>query len=186
MILTDREIKSSIATGLISITPAPLETAYSSTSVDLTLGSTLRLYKPQADGLETAIDPARANFNVNKLIESLTDRYEIDDKTGFVLDGKSLVLAWTREGVELHQHGRVAARVEGKSSLARLELAIHVTAPTIHSGFKASSIQIEIINHGPLPIKLRTGMPICQLIFELTHGMPDKAYAGQFLGQTPA
>ena len=116
---------------------------------------------------------------------TLTDRHDIDEKTGYVLEGKSLVLGWTREGVELHQHGRVAARVEGKSSLARLGLAIHVTAPTIHSGFKASSIQLEIINHGPLPIKLRTGMPICQLIFELTLGMPDKAYAGQFLGQSP-
>jgi dCTP deaminase len=33
---------------------------------------------------------------------------------------------------------RLAARVEGKSSLARLGLGVHVTAPTIHAGFGAS------------------------------------------------
>ena len=77
---------------------------------------------------------------------------------------------------------RLAARVEGKSSLARLGLGVHVTAPTIHAGF-VGTIQLEIINHGPMHIKLRAGMPICQLIFETTKGMPETAYKGQFSGQ---
>jgi dCTP deaminase len=75
--------------------------------------------------------------------------------------------------------------VEGKSSLARLGLAIHVTAPTIHGGF-SGNIQLEVINYGPLPIKLRPGMKICQLIFEQTLGVPEKLYQGQFKGQAPA
>jgi deoxycytidine triphosphate deaminase len=37
MILTDREIKASLANGLIIIDPVPADDAYDSTTVDLTL-----------------------------------------------------------------------------------------------------------------------------------------------------
>lgn len=185
MILTDREIKNSLAGGLIDITPLPAPEAYSSTSVDLTLGPLIRVFKEQTVGLMAAIDPTVPGYSVVKLIERETQPYDLS-RDGYVLPGRTLVLGWTREAVALHERGRVAARVEGKSSLARIGLAVHVTAPTIHAGFKAPSIQLEIVNHGPLPIRLSEGMPICQLIFEQTLGMPDKAYRGQFLGQTPA
>jgi dCTP deaminase len=78
---------------------------------------------------------------------------------------------------------KIAARVEGKSSLSRLGIAVHLTAPTIHAGFKGQ-IQLEIVNHGAYPILLRSGMRICQLIFEMTSGTPDAAYSSQFQGQT--
>lgn len=184
MILTDREIKNSLASGLIEIEPLPAADAYSSTSVDLTLGPVLRVFKQQTHGIDAAIDPTIQGFNVVRLIESLTDRIDVD-QSGFVVPGRTLVLGWTRERLALNEHGRVAARIEGKSSLARIGLAVHVTAPTIHAGFKAPSIQLEIVNHGPLPIRLKPGMPVCQLIFEQTLGMPDRAYEGQFSGQTP-
>jgi dCTP deaminase len=101
---------------------------------------------------------------------------------GWDLEPGPLVLGWTRERVKLPTAGRLAARVEGKSGLARIGLGIHVTAPVIHSGFEGT-IQLEIINHGPMPIRLRPGLPICQLVFEVTLGTPDKGYEGQFLGQ---
>ena len=85
------------------------------------------------------------------------------------------ILGRTKEVVKLPPTSRVAARVEGKSSLARLGLIVHFTAPTIHSGFN-NSIRLEIMNHGPLPVRLRAGMRICQLIFELTFGTPEKAF----------
>jgi dCTP deaminase len=95
------------------------------------------------------------------------------------------VLGWTEETVELPTHARLAARVEGKSSLARLGIGIHVTAPTIHAGFKGP-IQLEFCNHGNLRIKVIPGMPVCQLIFEQTLGTPEKGYKGQFFGQSQA
>jgi dCTP deaminase len=94
-----------------------------------------------------------------------------------------LVLGWTREYVDLKTDARLAGRVEGKSSLARLGLGVHITAPTIHSGFKGR-IRLEIINHGDVPIRLRSGMRICQLILETTLGTPERGYRGQFLGQS--
>ncbi len=84
--------------------------------------------------------------------------------------------------MELPIQSRIAARVEGKSSLARLGLGIHVTAPTIHAGFKGE-IQLEIAHHGTIPVRLTVGMKVCQLIFEMSLGTPEKGYQGQFQGQ---
>jgi dCTP deaminase len=76
-----------------------------------------------------------------------------------------------------------AARVEGKSSLARLGLGVHITAPTIHAGFDGQ-IRLELVNHGHFPITIKSGMRVCQLIFEQTLGTPERGYKGQFSGQT--
>src|SRR5713101_2113135 len=96
---------------------------------------------------------------------------------------EKFMLGYTREIIQLPHHSRIAARVEGKSSLARLGIGIHVTAPTIHAGFKGR-IQLEICNHGTLKVKLTAGMRVCRLIFEQTLGTPDKGYRGQFYKQT--
>ena len=184
MILTDREIKNSLAAGLIEIEPRPADESYASTSVDLRLGSVLRIVKDRTIGVESAIDPTTPGYNVVKSIERETTKQLLQK---MVLLLKAVSLSWVGRTSQSHylKKDDWLLGVEGKSSLARIGLAVHVTAPTIHSGFRAPSIQLEIINHGPLPIKLRNNMPICQLIFEKTLGMPDKAYQGQFLGQTP-
>jgi dCTP deaminase len=72
--------------------------------------------------------------------------------------------------------------VEGKSSLARIGLGVHVTAPTIHAGFEGL-ITLEIKNHGTAAIRLRPGMPICQLIFESVFGTPSVVLEGIFQNQ---
>ncbi|MCI0641675.1 MAG: hypothetical protein L0Y72_25980 [Gemmataceae bacterium] len=84
----------------------------------------------------------------------------------------------------------MAACVEGKSSLAKLGLGIHVTAPTIHAGFGEANpdgipLQLEIWNVGPLAIELQPNMRVCQLIFEEVHGTPERGYQGQFQEQGP-
>ena len=182
MILTDREIRNSIESGLFDITPRPGVEFYSSTTVDLTLSPVLRVYSSAPQGLRQTIDPSAPGYDVTELIKRLSDRVDIDPTKGFELSPGVLTLGWTNETVHLKDHCRLGARVEGKSSLARVGLGIHVTAPIIHTGFRAP-IQLEMINHGPLPICLRTGMRICQMVFEQTLGTPDQAYKGQFLGQ---
>jgi dCTP deaminase len=72
-------------------------------------------------------------------------------------------------------------RIEG--ALARLGIGVHITAPTIHAGFKGP-IVLEVFNHSTLRVKLTAGMRICQLIFEQTLGTPAKGYSGQFFQQT--
>jgi dCTP deaminase len=100
-----------------------------------------------------------------------------------VFPPKKFILAWTQEYVDINVRARVAARVEGKSSLARLGVGIHITAPVIHAGFDGHT-RLEMVNHGDLPVLLTPGMRICQLVFEQTLGTPVKGYRGRFAGQT--
>jgi dCTP deaminase len=104
------------------------------------------------------------------------------------------LLGWTVEKIQLPHTSRIAARVEGKSSLARIGIGVHVTAPTIHAGFGyrkddptflGNPVQLEIWNAGPLYIRLKQGLAICQLIFEEVHGTPNKGYEGRFAVQGP-
>ncbi len=94
------------------------------------------------------------------------------------------ILAWTAETVSLPVLSRYAARVEGKSGLARLGLLVHLTAPIIHAGYRGQ-IQLEMVNLGPNEVSLDVGMPICQLVFEMTLGTPVKGYTGRYFGQAP-
>ncbi len=183
MILTDREIQIAIQRELIKIDPRPVGEAYSSTSVDLTLDPNLSIFKSQTKGLEVVIDPSIDDFNAETLLANLTDNNDITTN-GYTLYPGKLILGYTIEKLDLRQDTRVAARVEGKSSLARIGLSVHQTAPVIHAGFRGR-VRLEIVNHGHLPIKLTKGMRICQLIFELTLGTPAKAYNGQYIDQTP-
>lgn len=183
MVLTDREIQAAIENKQIVIDPAPAIEAYSSTSLDLTLSGRLSAWKtPKVGGVEeTTVSPAASGYNFHTFQKEYSEPKEIGDE-GFILLPGLFILGWTEEYIHLPESSRVAARVEGKSSLARLGIGIHITAPTIHAGFDGP-IQLEICNHGPLRVRLLKGMRVCQLIFEQTLGTPAKGYAGQFQKQ---
>jgi len=180
MILTDLEIRKLLKKRLISIEPSPPIDAYDSTAVNLTLDSLIRVFRTNVPGF--IFDPGAPGYKAAELIRSATDPVVIPQQ-GWELPRGILVLGWTRERVDLDFKGRVAARVEGKSGLARLGLGVHVTAPTIHAGFPGT-IQLELVNHGPLPIKLRAGMSICQLIIETIKGRVSRNHKSQFHGQS--
>ena len=95
-----------------------------------------------------------------------------------------LLLGITLEHVHLPADAAIAARVEGRSTLARMGRAVHLTAPTIHASFRGN-IALEMTNHGPLPIRLRPGLlRVCQLILERTGGVPDAGLDSEFQDQT--
>lgn len=190
MILTDREIQIYIERKLITIEPEPdKDTAYQSSAVNLTLDPVISIFKEPGTAVPgiqqfTQINPGDPSFKAEIALKAITDNIDIEkDGKGFPLDKGNFILGWTREYLDL-KNSRLAARVEGKSSLARFGLAIHLTAPTIHAGYERR-IRLEIVNHGKFPILLRGGMRICQLILEQTFGTPEKGYGGQFAGQMP-
>lgn len=184
MILTDREILIALNNGTILIDPLPDASSYSSTSVDLNLDENITIFTKPTAGLGSIIDPQNI-INYQEVLEKCSEDKIIDSSYGYDIEKGHLILAWTKETIDLNMQARVAARVEGKSSLARFGVGIHITAPTIHAGF-SGRIRLEITNHGVLPVKLRAGMRICQLIFEQTLGTPDKGYRGRFQDQAPA
>jgi dCTP deaminase len=59
---------------------------------------------------------------------------------------------------------------------------VHATAPILHSGFQGP-IQLEMFNFGPNDVILDPGMWVCQLVFEVTAGTPDRGYSGMFQDQ---
>ena len=194
MILSDREIHAALERGAIGIDPAPDGALWSSTAIDLRLASQLRRWNPpKVGGVAVAVDPHHDEFDINVLLGQCTEIVTVGPE-GYVLEPRSFHLGWTIEKLKLPYRSRIAARVEGKSSLARLGLGIHITAPTVHAGFgfndkdpsfPGNPIQLEIWNFGELPIRVRTEMKICQLILEEVHGTPDKGYSGKFAVQGP-
>ena len=180
MILTDREIRLAIEKKSLIIRPEPNDEAFASTSVDLTLDPILSEFRTRAT--DRYFDPGRPGYPLENILAEETERVEVNASSMYELLPGKLILAWTAEYVDLRPSPRLAARVEGKSSLGRLGLGVHITAPTIHAGFNGR-IRLEMINHGGIPIRLRPGMRICQLIFEQTLGTPEKGYQGRFAGQ---
>ena len=180
MILTDHEIKQYLDAKQIILDPMPGDEAFSATTVDLTLGTTIQEWIPQDS--TAIIHPASPSYSAAKTIAQYTRAIEITN--GYVVKPQQFVLAWTAERVFLPKTSKIAARVEGKSSLARIGIGVHVCAPTVHPGFN-NHLQLEMCNHGLINVELRPGMKICQLIFELTYGTPRIAYDGQFQHQTP-
>jgi dCTP deaminase len=177
MILTDREIKIALEQRFITIEPMPdLSVAVTSTAIDLTLGSTFKTWQSMSG---VSIRPHSDGYSYQNVARLLEDW----PKKEFALKPKSFVLAWTAERVTIPYTARLAARVEGKSSLSRLGISVHVTAPTIHAGFDGQ-IQLEMFNYGNIEVVLDPGMRVCQLIFEQTAGTPERGYSGAFLGQT--
>lgn len=177
MILTDREIQLSIDNGLILVTPNPVTTDYSATTLDLTLSNKFIKWHSLPG---QPIRPGAKGYSY-KQTEMRQQKIE---ELCYDLEPQGFVLAWTEQVIGLPITSKIAARVEGKSSIARLGIGIHVTAPTIHAGFEGP-IQLELFNCGPHTIGLSAGMKICQLVFETTLGIPSSGYAGIFKNQLP-
>jgi dCTP deaminase len=193
MILSDREARAARSRGAVQITPEPEPTAWSSSAVDLRLtGPLLYWHVPDSDQAQVVFCPHDPAYEFAALTEQYGREVPLGEQ-GHVVEPFSFLLGWTMERLQLPHASRLAARVEGKSSLARLGLGVHVTAPTIHAGFGAtgdpdypgSAIRLEMWNIGRLRIKLEQGMPICQVIFEWVDGTPEQGYQGQFSVQGP-
>ncbi|HXY34612.1 MAG TPA: hypothetical protein VEI07_10320 [Planctomycetaceae bacterium] len=194
MILSDREILAAIDRQAIKISPPPRAEAYSSTAVDLRLSADLVEWtRPSRHGVESVVCPAHPEYDFDSVRRTYCTSVRIP-ADGYVFKSHAFILGWTEEKIQLPHRSRLAARVEGKSSLARLGIGVHVTAPTIHAGFgfkkddanfAGSPLQLEMWNAGPADVKLAVGMPICQLIFEIVDGTPEKGYEGRFNVQGP-
>jgi dCTP deaminase len=182
VILSNVEILDALAKGDIIIDPFdhtdPTDDVFNTTAVDLRLGPTITVPRklPAAQRLDQPYDSAYMARN--------SDQYEASAAQPFSLEPNQFVLAQTMERIALPiKQGRpvYAARVEGKSSRARLGMLVHFTAPTIHSAFDGK-VALEIINLSQNSIQLVAGVYICQLIFEMVSNPPANT-TNQFTGQ---
>ena len=68
--------------------------------------------------------------------------------------------------------------LDGRSSLARLGLMVHVTAHRIDPGWEGK-IVLEFYNSGKLPLALRPNMVIGALSFEILSGEAKRPYSSR-------
>ncbi len=176
MLLSNIEILESLRSGAVLIDPSPEGSdRIQPASVDLRLGSGLWLHRREpVRGV--SLDPTEVEITDH--IRSYCDRVDIAANP-YEIQPNGFVLGETLERVEIPLS--LAARVEGKSSLARLGMMVHITAPKIDPGFRGN-ITLEMFNLGPFPLKLSYGMDICSLMLERLGQPADVGYAGRFQG----
>ena len=166
--LSDRDIKRAIRAGRLVVEPYR-EEAVQPVSVDLTLGSKLRVFRSERYYL----------IDVKQEMPNLTEVVEIDELNPFILHPGAFVLGITAEWVRLPAD--LMGRLDGKSSLGRLGLLVHSTAGFIDPGFQGG-IVLEFSNISPLPITLYAGMPIAQISFYQTSSPAERPYGHGSLG----
>ena len=179
MVLSNIEIWAEIEAGRLVFDPPIVERGrVDSSSVDLLLHSDLIALPPTDPGV--IINPSADAIDVTRLLGQHGEQFTMEPSAPYQMKPNRLVIGKTLEVVTLPLH--LAARIEGKSSLARLGLSVHVTAPTVLAGFNGRLI-LEMNNIGPFQIQLQPGMRIAQLILEHV-GLPaQEGYSGRYQGQ---
>ena len=120
------------------------------------------------------IDLSGPKNEVNEALERvMSDEIVLPEGEAFYLHPGELALAVTLESVTLPDN--VVGWLDGRSSLARLGLMVHVTAHRIDPGWHGH-IVLEFFNSGKLPLALRPGMVIGALSFEPMSGSADRPY----------
>lgn len=116
MILSDRDIRAAIDAGRVVIEPLG-PNAIQPSSVDVRIGNRFRVFA----------NNRYAYIDVREPMEDLTELIEVDEEQPFILHPGEFVLGTTLESVDVPND--LVARLEGKSSLARLGLLIHSSLP---------------------------------------------------------
>ncbi len=171
MRLCDRDIKQYLAEGRIKIDPAPVEERISGVSVDVLLGNAFRVFQDHtAPYIDLSGPKGQVQEQINRV---MSDEIIIADGEAFFLHPGELALAVTHESVTLPDD--IVGWLDGRSSLARLGLMVHVTAHRIDPGW-SGRIVLEFYNSGKLPLALRPQMVIGALNFETMSGPAERPY----------
>lgn len=171
MRLCDRDIIAAFDQGRIKVEPRPSEEAISGVSVDLRLGKRFRNFSSHTTPY---IDLSGSRAEVDAAIDQvMSDEIVIEGDNAFFLHPGELALGITFESVTLPDD--VVGWLDGRSSLARLGLMVHVTAHRIDPGW-SGNIVLEFFNSGKLPLALRPGMGIGAISFEPMSGIADRPY----------
>ncbi|ATN01258.1 MULTISPECIES: dCTP deaminase [Proteus] len=171
MRLCDRDIIQWLDEGKLVIEPRPPIERINGATADVCLGNQFRVFQGHTAAY---IDLSGPKAEVNAALERvMSDEIVLPEGEAFFLHPGELALAVTLESVTLPDN--VVGWLDGRSSLARLGLMVHVTAHRIDPGWHGQ-IVLEFFNSGKLPLALRPGMVIGALSFEPMSGSADRPY----------
>lgn len=171
MRLCDRDIEAWMDKGKLCIDPRPPVERINGATVDVRLGNGFRTFRGHTAAY---IDLSGPKDAVSASLERvMSEEIVLKDNEAFFLHPGELALAVTYESVTLPND--LVGWLDGRSSLARLGLMVHVTAHRIDPGWKGR-IVLEFFNSGKLPLALRPGMLIGALSFEPLSGPAARPY----------
>lgn len=174
MILSDRDIKVALQKGEITIDPYD-EKCLKAASVDLHLDKHFLVFDTKNNYV---IDP-------KKSMDDIMVPIEIDEDKPFVLHPGEFALGMIYETTGVADD--LVGRLEGKSSVGRLGLLIHVTAGFLDPG-NSLKMTLELHNVANMPIILYYKMPIAQMAFERLSSPSEKPYhkdkGSKYIGDT--
>ena len=134
-ILSDTDIKEYLENGRITIHPLEdPDVQIQPSSVDLRIGNEFKGFRIVRKPVIDPMDPGD--------LESYMESFYIAEGEPFIIHPGEFALATTYETVKLPDD--LVARVEGRSSMGRLGITMHVTAGYIDPGF-----------HGKITLKIK-------------------------------
>lgn len=176
MVLSDRDIRAYLKAGHIRIDP-PIDEAVQlgPCSVDLRLGPVFKV----PDYTRVPYVDTRTPMPEGTMREVI-----IEGDAPFILHPGEMVLASTFESLELGDD--LLARLEGRSSLARIGVIVHGTAGVFEPGWRGKAV-LELSNLSRVPVALYPMMRICSFTFEPLSSPAENPYwkraASKYLGQ---
>lgn len=154
MILSDADILRQMAQGAIKVSGFEEENLQPA-SLDLHLGSSFKIFPLHS------IDTERKVIDLNKPSKSCEFEFSGELKSFTLLPGQC-ALGATREKITLGNN--IVAKVDGRSSIGRRFVLVHITAGFIDPGF-SGQITLEICNLSPCQVKIEADTRICQIEF---------------------
>lgn len=171
MRLSDSDIEAALETGHIKLIPQPESKAISGISVDLRLANNFRVF---SNNSLPYLDLSGEREQLGKDIDQVMGKeIIIEGEDAFFIHPGELVLGATLESVEIPDD--LVGWLDGRSSLARLGLMVHVTAGRIDPGWKGQVV-LEFYNLGKMPLALKPEMIICALSFETLSSPAKRPY----------
>lgn len=162
MRLTDGQIEQYLEEKKIIIEPKPAVQNISGVTVDIHLGHSFRVIDDHA---APYIDISGKREDIDQAIQRvMSAEILLEENEQFFIHPGEFALAVTHESVTLPD--TIVGWLDGRSSLARLGLMVHVTAHRIDPGW-SGQIVLEFYNNGKLPLALRPLMKIGALSFEV-------------------
>lgn len=167
MILSGKRLLAAIKQREIEITPFD-PASVGACSVDFSLGEHFRVYRGKKKRIVVANGVDYSDYST-----------PVHAPKGLLVKSGELVLGATKERLKLSN--KLVGVMQGRSSLARLGLAVHVSSSLVQPG--VDNVQVlEIVNNSPHDLFLVPGLKICQIVFE--EATSPAAYRGKFSRQS--
>ncbi len=173
-VLSDTEIETLLSKGDLVIHPLLDNDQIRGARVDLRIDNMFFLIRRINLDSYDAMELSRSGKTTQYLEPHIVPYDE-----SFILHPGEFALAPTLESLKIPL--TVLGELDGRSSLGRLGIIVHVTAGSVDPGFGGPLI-LELANLGRIPVKLIPLMRIASIKFVHIQGEVKRPYKGKYLG----